>query len=808
MGEFVGGALLGAAFGILLEAVVDATKKATSFKSHLKQIKSILEKIAPIINTTDKLNKELDRPKEETDGLLEILKQGKEVVLKCTQVRKWQYHRKVYYDGKLDDLYKSLHDYFQFVMQAQQTRDGLQTLLELKRLSERGGRGYEPLVVPFFGSSATPGAPPAYTVGLDLPLMELKMDLFKDGASVIVLSAPGGCGKTTLAKMLFADEEVQGKFKKNIFFVTVSKTHDFKVIVRKLLQKSHKEAEFVNDGEAKDQLEQFFSQSGLDPILLVLDDVWPGSESLVEKFKFQLPNYKVLVTSRSAIRRFDSVHRLKTLDDDDAMTLFRHFAFPHDGSSDIPDRLVKQIVKGCKGVRLALEVIGSSLRRQPLEVWRDKAMELAEGVSISDNVELLNCLKSSLEALDSKLKECYMDLGSFPEDQRIPAAALIDMWVELYNLDEDGVRAMANLHKLSEQNLLNLVLTRKDASELDGFYDEHFVTQHDILRELVIYQNQSNSEHIEHRSRLFVEISGRDFPNWWSERNTQHINARLLSISTDETFTSNWCNMQPSEVEVLVLNFQSKRYMLPQFMEKMDKLKVLIITNNGFFHTELGNFPLVGYLSNLKRLRLEHVSIPPLTTLHPRNLQKISLVMCNIGKAFNNSFIKISDGMPNLVEIDIAYCDDFVKLPDGLCDILPLKKLNISNCHNLSSLPEDIGKLENLEVLRLSSCTDLVEFPDTITNLSKLCCLDISDSLYIIKLPSQIGDLHNLRKLCMRSCTSCELPPSIMNLEHLEEVRCDKETAVSWEPFLPFLKNARITIEEITEDINLNFLLK
>lgn len=68
------------------------------------------------------------------------------------------------------------------------------------------------------------------------------------------------------------------------------------------------------------------------PILLVLDDVWQGSESLVEKFKFQISDYKVLVTSRVAFPRFVTSCHLKPLGHDDAIKLFRHFSLPNDGS--------------------------------------------------------------------------------------------------------------------------------------------------------------------------------------------------------------------------------------------------------------------------------------------------------------------------------------------------------------------------------------------------------------------------------------------------------------------------------------------
>ena len=87
--------------------------------------------------------------------------------------------------------------------------------------------------------------------------------------------------------------------------------------------------------------------------------------------------------------------------------------------------------------------------------------EWDQGVSIFiSGTELLLCLQSSLDALDEEVKECYLDLGSFPEDQRIPITALIDMWMELYECVENGLSALTKLHKLSNRNLVNLFIAR------------------------------------------------------------------------------------------------------------------------------------------------------------------------------------------------------------------------------------------------------------------------------------------------------------------------------------------------------------
>ena len=96
--------------------------------------------------------------------------------------------------------------------------------------------------------------------------------------------------------------------------------------------------EFQNDEDAINKLGVLLKLVGRNPTLLVLDDVWPSSEALVEKFRFPIPGYKILVTSRVAFRRFGTPFLLEPLDHDDAVSLFRHFAQMNSSSSYMPDK--------------------------------------------------------------------------------------------------------------------------------------------------------------------------------------------------------------------------------------------------------------------------------------------------------------------------------------------------------------------------------------------------------------------------------------------------------------------------------------
>lgn len=106
---------------------------------------------------------------------------------------------------------------------------------------------------------------------------------------------------------------------------------------------------------------------------------------------------------------------------------------------------------------MALKVIGASLRDQPEMYWTSAKIRLSRGEPINESHEcnLISLMAISIDYLSSKVKECFLDLGSFPEDKRIPLDVLINMWVEIHDLDEE--EAFAILVELSEKNLLTLV---------------------------------------------------------------------------------------------------------------------------------------------------------------------------------------------------------------------------------------------------------------------------------------------------------------------------------------------------------------
>ncbi|XP_057723165.1 probable disease resistance protein At5g66900 [Arachis stenosperma] len=805
-----------------LESIIEEVKTAQRCKQTRRILKSTLKGSKPLVYEIKQYNNDLDQPRDEIKALINENGAAQDSESPCCNCfsscslwfGKYFFHIPFY---RIRSVRSERNSYCDAKEMLSNVRDVLELLSRQnieKRLSG-GSIKRRPCGFP---------EKPGFTVGLDEPLRRLKVEVLMEGVSVIVLTGLGGSGKTTLATMLCFDEQVKDKFDENILFVTFSKNPKLKTIVERLFEQcGYQVPEFKSDNDAVNQMVVLLRHIGTRPTLLVLDDVWPGSEALVEKFQIQMSQYKILVTSRVAFPRFASHFILKPLNQEDALTLFRHYALLERSCSDIPNEdIVQKVVSGCKGSPLAIMVMARSLSRQPYGFWLKIVEKLSQGHSILDsNAELVNCLQKILEVLQNKpfIKECFMDLGLFPEDQRIPVTALIDIWKELYGLDDDGQEAMTIINILDSMNLVKLSVARKSVCGVDNYYyNNHFLVLHDLVRELAIYQ--SNQEPIERRQRLMIDVNENASQRWLGKKQKGMMMARIssyltrcvkqkavqvtvrtLSISTDEAYPSLLSNVKTDETEVLIVDLRTKQYSFPESIEKMNKLKVIIVTNYGFHPSELNNFEKLSSLSNLRRIRLERISAPPLVIL--KNLRKISLYMCNMTQVFQNGNIPISEAFPNLVELSIDYCKDMVKLPNELCDITPLKNISITNCHKFNALPQDIGKLSKLELLRLSCCTDLQGLPNSIGRLSILRLLDISNCMNLPDLPEDIGNLRSLRNLYMTGCSNCELPFSVANLENLKVI-CDEETAASWEAFMPIIPNLKVEVPQV--DVNLNWL--
>ncbi|KAK3222830.1 hypothetical protein Dsin_009855 [Dipteronia sinensis] len=216
----VGGAFLGAVFGEVLNVVKDATGKAYQFKSELEELKSTLESITPTVEEIDKLNELLDIPGPETAKLKEELIKGAKLVRKSSKVKRFSFFNRVNYADKIIKLKKSIETFCNVILQTQMARDnkrimvGVNTMVKKLSVNENSVGVFNRVEID--GPCSVPDFP-ASTPGLDVPMKELRTELLKDDKMrVIVVSAPGGAGKTTLIKKLCKDDQVKEKKKMDL----------------------------------------------------------------------------------------------------------------------------------------------------------------------------------------------------------------------------------------------------------------------------------------------------------------------------------------------------------------------------------------------------------------------------------------------------------------------------------------------------------------------------------------------------------------------------------------------------------------
>ncbi|XP_007017368.2 PREDICTED: probable disease resistance protein At4g33300 [Theobroma cacao] len=784
----------------LLKQLVSISRKSCLCKSTADNLITSIQELLPIIDEIKYSGVELPAIRQsQLDRFSETLRGGLELARKVLASGRWNVYKNLQLARKMEKLEKQVARFVSGPLQAHLLADvhhmRFETMERFDRLEGRleqrlssmkigvGGWVEEAVKRMEVEEEASLGI--LGGVGLDLGKSKVKKLLMgRDDLNVVGICGIGGSGKTTLANEICRDNQVRSYFNNRILFLTVSQSPDLDQLRAKIWG-------FITGNEAMGYTSNHFvppgklqCEWGSGPrILVVLDDVW--SLSALEQLIFRIPAYKTLVVSRFKFPTsvVNEVYKVELLREDESMSLFCHSAF---GQKSIPptadESLVKQIVSECKGLPLALKVIGASLRDQPEMYWASAKKRLLRGEPICESHEnkLLERMAISVEYLNKKVKQCFLDLGSFPEDKKIPLDVLINMWVEIHDIDEE--EAFAILVELSDKNLLTLVKDPRAGDAYSSFY-EICVTQHDVLRDLALHL--SNRGDVNERKRLLMPRRDTELPRDWERNADQPFNAQIVSVHTGEMREMDWFRMEFPKAEVLILNFSSNEYFLPPFTDDMPKLRALVVINYGTSEATLQNFSVFTNLANLRSLWLEKVSVPQLSnaTVPLRNLRKLSMVFCKVNNSFDPSVLDLPQIFPRLSELVIDHCDDLIKLPLSICKVNSLQSLSITNCHRLCELPADLGMLRKLQILRLYACPELKKLPPSIGELVALKYLDISQCLNMRCLPREIGRLSSLEKIDMRECSeTVSLPTSaaLLNLKSLRRVICDDEVSGLW----------------------------
>jgi hypothetical protein len=118
--------------------------------------------------------------------------------------------------------------------------------------------------------------------------------------------------------------------------------------------------------------------------------------------------------------------------------------------------------------------------------------------------------------------------------------------------------------------------------------------------------------------------------------------------------------------------------------------------------------------------------------------------------------------LSNLQELAL-YFNQLTSLPESIGNLSNLQELALWG-NQLTSIPESIGNLSNLEYLQLGG-NQLTTLPESIGNLSNLKQFH-SNVNQLTSIPASIGNLSNLEILSIHANILTSLPESICNLNN------------------------------------------
>ncbi|CAA3015840.1 disease resistance At4g27190-like [Olea europaea subsp. europaea] len=245
--------------------------------------------------------------------------------------------------------------------------------------------------------------------------------------SIVGICGLPGVGKTTMAKEVMT--QVKGGLFDEVAMVVVSKDVDIIRIQDKLADMlGLKIDEKTNEIARAARLTERLTQDNKKRILVILDDVWTdiNLETLGIPSLNRPEGLKILLTSRfeyvckgmGAQRNIE----VGVLPREEAFALFQEISTISNGDTQLM-AIAKQVAEECKGLPLALEVVGKTLINSKLHEWRNALNQLQNSQQddrVYSSIELsYNNLRS--EEHRSLLLLCSL----FPEDESIPIESLV-----------------------------------------------------------------------------------------------------------------------------------------------------------------------------------------------------------------------------------------------------------------------------------------------------------------------------------------------------------------------------------------------
>ncbi|CAI5457453.1 unnamed protein product [Closterium sp. Yama58-4] len=204
---------------------------------------------------------------------------------------------------------------------------------------------------------------------------------------------------------------------------------------------------------------------------------------------------------------------------------------------------------------------------------------------------------------------------------------------------------------------------------------------------------------------------------------------------------------------------------LPDAISSLTNLRSLTFSNRSFSQlpTSIADLP---HLQTLK-IEMDKLKVIPDSFEHLTGLRSFSLQSKRVKRVPEH----VLGAMVRLKSLYLC-CKSIQSLPDSIC-CLALSSLSILSSPVISSLPDNLGALVQLETLKLCNLPNLQYLPESMGDLPRLRSLEINQ-LGLLQLPEKLctGSVrHSLEGLYLCECRELrQLPPQFGMLTRLEEL--------------------------------------